>query len=82
MRHVYDGTGNVTPRLKTVNFSNSRLRILGYFDNSHDRRCLRESGDGYNQIIVDEKRRSQYGRNMMIIVIAAKLSSREATCHE
>jgi RHS repeat-associated protein len=35
---IYDGTGNVTPRLKTLNFPNGQTTDLSYFDNSHDRR--------------------------------------------
>src|SRR6202011_625914 len=33
-----DGTGNVTPRLKTLNFPNGQTANYTYFDNSHDRR--------------------------------------------
>jgi len=35
---VYDGTGNVTPRLKTFTFPTGQTSNYAYFDNSHDRR--------------------------------------------
>lgn len=35
---IYDGTGNVTPRLKTLTYPNGQTSNYTYLDNSHDRR--------------------------------------------